>query len=488
AVFVKEVNNDFQIVLWNKSSETIFGIPAAAVLGKNSGDVMPQEQAKAYLADDRFVVSNRTALDIPEEPSTHRGKGKILLHTRKIPLFDNNDNVSHIVVICEDITEHRMMQAELLKNQKLESLGVLAGGIAHDFNNILTGILGNISYARKFMDESQKPYRILLAAENASYRASDLASQLLTFAKGSQPIIKNLSVKHLVEASVPFVLRGSNVLSTIDIPDSIRAVKADEGQINQVLNNILINATQAMPGGGTILIKAENITLDAANMMLPAGEYIKLSISDSGSGIAEEDQKKIFDPYFTTKKGGNGLGLATAYSIINKHGGHICVHSAVDKGATFEILLPASHEKVTHIERETVSMELGTKSDKTILVMDDEEMIRVLASSILADLGYRVKVCVNGEEALELYKSSMKLGSPFSAAIMDLTIPGGMGGKEAARHIIEIDPDARLIVSSGYSTDPVMAEHSDFGFKATLLKPYSVEEIMKTLDSVLLVN
>jgi two-component system, cell cycle sensor histidine kinase and response regulator CckA len=488
AVFVKEVNNDFRIVLWNKSSETIFGIPAAAVLGKSSGDVMPQEQAKAYLADDRFVVSNRTALDIPEEPGTHRGKGKILLHTRKIPLFDNNDKVSHIVVICEDITEHSLMQAELLKSQKLESLGVLAGGIAHDFNNILTGILGNISYARKLLDESQKPSKILQAAENASYRASDLASQLLTFAKGSQPIIKFLSVKNLIEASASFVLRGSNVSSTTDIPDSIHAIKADEGQINQVLSNILINATQAMPEGGTILIRAENITIDSVNMMLPSGEYIKLSISDTGTGISEEDQKKIFDPYFTTKKGGNGLGLAMAYSIIKKHGGHISVHSVIGKGSTFEILLPASHEKVTYVERGTVSMELGTEHDKTVLVMDDEEIIRDLASMILTDLGYRVKVCANGEEALELYKSGLKLGSPFSAVIMDLTIPGGMGGKEAAQHIIKIDPDAKLIVSSGYSTDPIMAEYTDFGFKATLLKPYSIEEIMKTLDSVLLVK
>jgi PAS domain S-box-containing protein len=486
AIFVKDVNDGFRIVLWNKSSETIFGIPATAVLGKTAGDVMPQEQADAYLAQDRSVVSDRTSVDIPEEPSTHLGKGKIFLHTRKIPLFDNNDNVSHIVVISEDITEHRLMQAELLKNQKLESLGVLAGGIAHDFNNILTGIIGNISYARKFLDESQKPYEILLAAENASWRAADLARQLLTFAKGSQPLTKYLSVKNLIEAAASFVLRGSNILSTIDIPDSIHAIKADEGQLNQVLNNIFINATQAMPKGGTISIKAENITLDAGNMMLPAGEYIKVSISDTGSGIAEEEQKKIFDPYFTTKKGGNGLGLATAYSIINKHGGHICcAHSVPGKGATFEILLPASHDKVTYIEQGAVSMELGTKLDKTVLVMDDEETIRDLAAMMLTDLGYGVKVCVNGEEALELYKSSMKLGSPFSAAIMDMTIPGGMGGKEAAQQIIGIDPDARLIVSSGYSTDPIMAVYPNFGFKASLVKPYSMEEIMKTLDSVL---
>jgi len=488
AVFVKEVNNDFRIVLWNKSAETIFGIPAAAVLGKSSGDVMPQEQAKAYLADDSLVVANRKPLDIPEELSTHRDKGEIVLHTRKIPLFDNSDNVSHIVVICEDITEYRMMQAELLKSQKLESLGVLAGGIAHDFNNILTGILGHISYARKFLDESQKPSNILQAAEKASYRASYLASQLLTFAKGSQPIIQYLSVRNLVEASASFVLRGTNVSSIIDISDCIRAIKADEGQINQVLSNILINATQAMPEGGTILIKAENVTIDTINMMLPSGEYIKLSISDTGVGISEEDQKKIFDPYFTTKKGGNGLGLATAYSITKKHAGHISVHSVVGKGSTFEILLPASRDKVTYIEPGTVSMGLGTKHDKTVLVMDDEEIIRDLASMMLTDLGYRVMVCANGEEAIELYKSGLKLGSPFSAVIMDLTIPGGMGGKEAAQHIIKIDPDARLIVSSGYSTDPIMAEYSDFGFKATLLKPYSIEEIINTIDNVLTVN
>ncbi|MDA8415301.1 MAG: ATP-binding protein, partial [Desulfobacteraceae bacterium] len=473
------------IVLWNKSSEYIFGTPAVAVLGKASAEVMPRKQAKAYLADDQFVVSNRTMLDIPEEPSTHLRKGEILLHTRKIPLFDNHDNVSHIVVICEDITEHRMMQAELLKSQKLESLGVLAGGIAHDFNNILTGILGNISYARKFVDESQKPYKILLAAENAACRASDLANQLLTFAKGSQPITKSLSIKHLVEEAASFVLRGSNVINSIEIPDNIRAIKADEGQINQVLHNILINAMQAMPEGGIILIKAENITVDDENMVLCAGEYTKLSVTDTGPGIPEEIQKKIFDPYFTTKTNGNGLGLATAYSIVNKHGGQISVHSVVGEGTTFEIVLPASHEEIAVVEQETASWEQGTKLDKTILVMDDEEIIRDVLSMMLTDLGYHVAVCVNGDEAVELYRSSMKLGSPFSAAIMDLTIPGGMGGKEAAHHIINIDPHARLIVSSGYSSDSTMSEYTDFGFKATLHKPYSIEEIMKTLGSVL---
>lgn len=394
---------------------------------------------------------------------------------------------NRIIVIFTDITERENLQNELLKVQKLESLGILAGGIAHDFNNILTGILGNLSFARMFLDESHRSSKILLEAEKATQRATDLAHQLLTFAKGSQPIKRAMSAQHIIEASASLVLRGSNVMSITDIPANLHDIEVDEGQISQVFNNIIINAAQAMPGGGTITFAAENLTLDSANhMSLTAGEYVKFSITDTGCGISSEDQKKIFDPYFTTKAGGNGLGLASGHSIISKHGGHISVRSIVGKGTTFFILLPAAlNAKTPELEKDTTALVSGENHGSSLLVMDDEEMIRELAVEMLGELGYHVQTCVNGEEAIALYRTAYQAGAPFAAVIMDLTIPGGMGGKDAAQHILSIDPNACLVVSSGYSNDPVMAEYAKFGFSAMMAKPYTASKIAGILRELL---
>ncbi|MFZ2948338.1 MAG: ATP-binding protein, partial [Desulfuromonadaceae bacterium] len=398
--------------------------------------------------------------------------------------FFEYDDREYNCAIVRDITERRAMQEERIKSQKLESLGVLAGGIAHDFNNILTGIMGNISFARKFIDESHRSSKILEQAEKASHRAADLAHQLLTFAKGSQPIKKTVSVRQIVEASASLVLHGSNARSVITIPDNLYAIDADEGQLSQAFNNIIINAAQAMPDGGTIAIAAENVTMDPANMFsLAAGNYIRITFTDTGCGIAAEDQKKIFDPYFTTKPSGNGLGLASVYSIVSKHGGHISVRSTAGTGATFDMLLPAGNRNRIESRTETTAAEAGEHN--SLLVMDDEDTIRDLASGMLGDLGYRVKTCGNGVEAIALYSAAMAAGTPFSAVIMDLTVPGGMGGKEAAQHILRIDPQARLVVSSGYSNDPVMADYSRFGFCATVAKPYGMAGIAGVLSRVL---
>ena len=386
--------------------------------------------------------------------------------------------------IVRDITERRAMQEERIRSQKLESLGVLAGGIAHDFNNILTGIMGNISFARKFIDESHRSSKILEQAETASRRAADLAHQLLTFAKGSQPIKKTVSARQIIEASSSLVLHGSSVLSTIAIPDDLYTIDADEGQLSQVFNNIIINAAQSMPDGGTITIAAENVTLDSTHMpSLAAGKCIKVTVTDTGCGIAAEELKMIFDPYYTTKPSGNGLGLASVYSIISKHGGHISVRSSVGRGTTFDILLPASSRDSIEARTESAATEAGEHN--SLLVMDDEEILRDLAADMLGDLGYRVQTCSNGDEAIALYAAARAAGTPFSAVIMDLTVPGGMGGKEAAQHILKIDPQARLVVSSGYSNDPVMADSARFGFCATIAKPYSMADVAGVLNRVL---
>lgn len=392
---------------------------------------------------------------------------------------------NRIIHTLLDITEHKKMQEELLKTQKLESLSILAGGIAHDFNNILTGILGNISFANLFLEPSHKAYQPLERAEKASRRAAELAGQLLTFAKGGSPVKKIICVPVLVKESLSLTLRGANVKGILNIPENLHAIEADEGQISQVCNNIIINAVQAMPSGGTLIINGENINLAAPNhLSLPEGTYIKLSFTDQGCGIPSEVQNKIFDPYFSTKLGGTGLGLASVHSIIDKHGGHIEVFSIVNKGTTFSLYLPSLGVPFARPSQDTLYQASGDNTDVSILVMDDDDLIRDLATGMLTHLGYKVTTCMDGAEAIKTYLEAIKSGQPFFSAIMDLTIPGGMGGKEAAQHILKIDPTACLIVSSGYSNDPVMAEYQKYGFRAAIAKPYKVNEMARILASI----
>ncbi len=392
----------------------------------------------------------------------------------------------HIISITRDITDRKKHEKEQLKIEKLESLGILAGGIAHDFNNILTGIMGNISLAKVFLDTAQKSYKPLAEAEKATVRAGELAHQLLTFARGGEPIKKVVSPRHLVNEAVSFVLRGSNVKGNVDIPDSIHAIEADEGQMSQVFHNLIINATQAMPGGGTLTVIAQNEMLaDNNSFNLPSGTYIRLTFSDQGCGIEEDTLKRIFDPYFTTKAAGIGLGLASVHSIVSRHGGHIGAHSVIEKGTTFTIYLPSIGKEYTEYQADVAIQVTGKHQDGSVLVMDDDELIRDIASSILTHLGYEVTTCASGEEAIEIYKTSMESGTPFLAIIMDLTIPGGLGGKEAAEQILSLFPKACLIVSSGYSNDPIMSNYKDYGFSGAIAKPYNMLEVENVLNSLL---
>jgi two-component system, cell cycle sensor histidine kinase and response regulator CckA len=400
----------------------------------------------------------------------------VILNTRVVD--------GRILFIFTDITTWESTQNEILKTQKLESLGLLAGGIAHDFNNILTGILGNISFAGQFLDGAHPARKPMENAEKASLRAAELAHQLLTFAKGGLPVKKRVSVGSLVQESVSLALHGSNVQSMVDIPASVHAVEADEGQLNQAFNNVIINALQSMPQGGILSVKAENLTLDAQTEgTLPPGDYVKVSFTDQGSGISHEDQSRIFDPYFTTKPGGTGLGLASVHSIVTKHGGKVEVSSSVQQGTTFTFYLHSAGEPPAEPLPLPAPAVFHCQTESTVLVMDDEETIRDLAADILAALGYAVTTCSNGEEAIGLYREASERGKPFLAAIMDLTIPAGMGGKEAAQRILAYDPSARLIVSSGYSNDPVMARHGDYGFCAAVVKPYRWADLQQVLSA-----
>lgn len=398
----------------------------------------------------------------------------------------------YVLAVVRDITERHIAQREkakfesqLQRVQKLESLGILAGGIAHDFNNILTGIMGNISFAQVFIDTTHKSFMPLVEAEKAAVRAGELAHQLLTFARGGKPIKKVVSLQRLVNETFSFVLRGSNVKATVDIPDSVHAIEADEGQMSQVFQNLTINAMQAMPGGELTVSAQNKVLADNNSLAIPPGTYIKLLLTDQGCGISEDNLTKIFDPYFTTKSAGNGLGLASVHSIINRHGGHIGASSIVGKGTTFTIFLPSLGELNSKYQTDISTPAIGEHKGGSILVMDDEEIIRDIASAILTYLGYKVTTCASGEKAVELYKTSMEAGIPFLTVIMDLTIPGGLGGKEAAEQILTLFPKARLIVSSGYSNDSIMSSYKEYGFSGAITKPYNIHEVKQVLSSLL---
>jgi len=386
------------------------------------------------------------------------------------------------IIAVHDVTEQRSLENEILKTRKLESLGVLAGGIAHDFNNLLTGILGNISVAHNRSEGNPSVTTPLDRALQATERAAELTRQLLTFSKGGAPIKQLASLANIVKDSAEFALRGANVVSIFTTDDHLWSAEVDIGQISQVINNLVINADQAMPDGGSITISLNNKTLTSPDGILKAGRYIQIIVADKGNGIEPESLQKIFDPYFTTKESGNGLGLATVHSIITKHDGTIQVTSTIGEGTTFTILLPASEKDP--LELQSIRSEPVIGKGK-ILVMDDEAMIRELAFDMLEMLGYTCEVCENGQCALDSYKKAMESNRPFDAVIMDLTVPGGMGGEETMKRILMIDPEAVGIVASGYSNDPILAVYKKYGFKAAIPKPFSLTQVADTLTRIL---
>jgi signal transduction histidine kinase/ActR/RegA family two-component response regulator len=406
-----------------------------------------------------------------------------MVEAHAYPVFDDGGKVVMVVEHVRDVTEQRRLEEELRKAHKLESLGVLAGGIAHDFNNLLTGIMGNISLAKVMMNPRDKSYMRLDEAEKAVWRARDLTQQLLTFSKGGAPVRKTASIEQIVMDSASFVLRGSNVRCEFVVPDHVWPVEADEGQMSQVINNLIINADQSMPDGGVIKVRIDNLPDGQSDLLtLNEGRYVRISIEDHGVGIPEEYLQKIFDPYFTTKQKGSGLGLATVYSIIRSHDGYISVESKVGNGTTFHIYLPASENGP---QAAGGARDITLAGSGRILVMDDEEIIREVAAEILGHLGYSAVSCCDGAEALEEYRKAEEEGDPFAAVIMDLTVPGGMGGKETMKKLKEIDSKVIGIVSSGYSNDPILAHFRDYGFSGVAAKPYNMEELGRRLHELL---
>lgn len=387
-----------------------------------------------------------------------------------------------ILGVARDITILKKLEEEQRKIEKLESLGLLAGGIAHDFNNFLTAIMGNISLARTMVEPGSDLYEILTSSEHAASRASNLPRQLLIFSRGGDPVKAPVSITRLLRGSADFALSGSNVTAEYSIEEDLRQVIADSEQIGQVFNNVVINACQAMPDGGRVYISAENILIgENSPVAIPEGQYIMIIIKDDGYGIEKDHLSRVFDPFFTTKSNGTGLGLATSYSIIRKHKGHIKVETEMGKGSTFTIYLPAIISSETGKTHKSGPEKL---SGGKILVMDDQEMVRVTAMSMLQRLGYEVDIVSNGSEAIEKYKACMDSSKPYDAVILDLTIPNGMGGVEAMEKLLKIDPNVTAIVSSGYSNAPVMANCSKYGFAGVMMKPYSINHVSSLLRSV----
>jgi PAS domain S-box-containing protein len=400
------------------------------------------------------------------------------------PITDDNHTLLGTVFVFRDMTEERKMEENLhkLEMEKMESLTILAGGIAHDFNNILTVVLSNITLAKMSMSSVEELLKILAEMEKILFKAKNLTHQLLTFSKDGVCIRKPASIAELLKDTTEFAVRGSSVTCEFQIPEDLQSAEIDAGQISQVINNVVINAEQAMPEGGVIRICAENVVVNQKDgLPLKEGNYVLISIKDEGIGIREEHLKRVFDPYFTTKQRGSGLGLATSYSIVKNHGGHIAVESEAGVGTAFHMWLPASGKEVV-AEEEPNGLVRGSGK---ILLMDDDESILEATLEVLKFLGYKPEFSKNGSDAITLYMEALNAGRPFDAVVMDLTIPGGWGARETIEELMRIDPYVKTIVSSGYSDHPVMVNYRKYGFRGAIAKPYSAEELSTILHGVL---
>ncbi len=487
-----------QVVLLNQAAEELTGYQQADAIGQPLPQILQLLEPKT-----RRMSENQVEQSLQAGQSLKRTHPVVLLNQSgsehlvidtSAPIRNETGQVLGAVVAFRDVTDQQRIAEELLKSSKLEALGLLAGGIAHDFNNILTAILGNLSLARSYTEKETELTVVLEEAQQACIQAKELTFQLLTFARGGAPIKQAALLPQLIQDSTQFAIRGSGVQCLFDLDANLWPVEVDKGQLSQVIQNLIINAIQAMPEGGIIHVAANNLRLEeATGLPLVPGDYVQLSVADEGVGIAPEQLSKIFDPYFTTKERGSGLGLATCYSIIKKHDGYIGVKSTVGMGTTFEIYLPATLAQVETMANAAQRKEGADKEgvgprhkSSRVLLMDDEPLVGKTVSRLLQRLGYEVVVVKDGLEALEYYQKAQETGRPFDIVIMDLTIPGGLGGKETIQKLLKLDPQVKAIVSSGYSENALMAHYQDYGFKGMIAKPYTLKELARVVEEVIL--
>ncbi|HBL24766.1 MAG TPA: hypothetical protein DDZ40_11725 [Deltaproteobacteria bacterium] len=482
-----------RIVLINTVAEELTGWKQEEAIGRDLDEVF-------HIIDERSrqrsenpvekVLRMGTVVGLANHTALISKNGReLVIADSGAPITDGDGGITGVVLVFRDVTEKKKMDEELQKMSKLESVGILAGGIAHDFNNILAAILGNVSLARIHARPGDEELsKRLIDAEQAILRAKDLTHQLLTFSKGGSPIKKTTSIGNVLRETANFALTGLRVKCEFFFAEDLFAVDIDEGQISQVINNLVINSQQAMPGGGIITIEATNLVITRStvehSVFLQPGRYIRISVRDCGVGIAPEFIDKVFDPYFTTKQKGSGLGLATSYSIIKNHDGNITLTSELGSGTTFHVYLKASRHHMRHAERD-VRNDRAAVTKAKVLHMDDEEMILHTTRKMLESLGCEVVSARNGDDAIEKYIRARDAGTPFDVVFLDITIPGGLGGKETMKRLLAIDPGIRGIVSSGYSNDPVMARFRRYGFKGVIAKPYLIEELDEVMRQVL---
>lgn len=478
-----------KIVLINRITEQLTGWSQEEAVGKpveQIFNIINEKTGKPCQSPVEDVLDSGKSIGLLDNTALLARDGRqYSIEDSGAPIFNKDSEIIGAVLVFRDVTEERKDKEELFKAQKLESVGVLAGGIAHDFNNILAAILGNIELAGMSIDSTDAAHPLLEAAQKASLRAKDLTQQLLTFSKGGDPVKQITSIRSTITESTNFVLHGSSLSCKFSIPDDLWLVDIDPGQITQVIQNLVINAKDAMPEGGYLRISGANVrgqSSDSPARLADTG-YITISVADDGCGIAEEHLEKIFDPYFSTKQEGSGLGLAITHSIIQKHHGHIDVQSEVGVGTVFTIYLPVSEKQV--LPDSVVEDSSPETSKAKIIVMDDDATVRKIAMLMLNNLGHEALAATDGNNAIEMYNEHKKTGKAVDVLIMDLTIPGGMGGKEAVQELLKSAPDAKVIVASGYSNDPVMADYKQYGFKAAISKPFLLDELRKTLKEVL---
>ena len=480
AITAKDISGHY--ITLNPGAAAIMHKKAAEVMGRTDSELFPQDAVKKNRESDKRILANRK-IETCEEETGIGGRKQTLLVTRG-PLFDEKGKVMGVFSMARDITERKQLETELLNVQKIESLGVMAGGIAHDFNNMLTAVLGNTSLALENVPPRSQLFRLLTNALKASRAAQELTHQLQTFAKGNETADKHiLNLPGLIKEAAALAGSGARTKLVFDFNQGTPPVKGNEGQLKQVINNLVLNALQAMPRGGVITIKTAPVTIqERISPNLHPGAYARITVTDTGSGIPRNATGKIFDPYFSTKKSGRGLGLSMVYSIIKRHGGHIGVVSKEGEGTIFCIYLPAAGRGIVREHKAQKPLKMGKGR---ILVMDDDKFVLEVLTLMLRRLGYTTQTAGDGRAAIAAYTRAAAAKRPFGAVIMDLTIPGGMGGDEAAKRLRAIDPNVKLVLSSGYSNNSVMANCAQHTFDTVLPKPYRIQEVGEIMAGLL---
>lgn len=483
-VITTDING--RVILINKVAEKLTGRSQSEAAGKDINDVFNMINATTRQKCEDPVERVLKAKNIIEQAGqtnlVSRDGTERIIADSGAPIFDTNSEVIGVVIVFRDVTEKHKIEIQLQQAQKMEAVGTLAGGIAHDFNNMLGVITGNISFALSNLNKNDELYEVLSDVQESSKQAQNLTLQLLTFSKGGAPIKKISDINSLIKDSAIFAARGAMTNCNFKLSPDLWLAEVDQGQINQVIGNLVINANQAMPNGGTLTIRTENTKIGAeSGLPLPAGQYIKVIVEDQGVGIPKQYLANIFEPYFTTKQKGSGLGLATTYSIVKRHGGHITVYSEIEKGTCFNIYLPTSTKDAGKVEGKQESKHTGQGK---ILIMDDQEIILKMIGRLLSRMGYTTTLATDGVEAIKFYREAYQSQAPFDIVILDLTVPGGMGGVKTIEELLKIAPNVKAFVSSGYSNDPIMANYEDYGFCGVIPKPYTKAELAEALNKI----